>query len=131
MYILVAELERRAKDHDASKLEEPEKSLFDAMTPKLKASTYGSPEYFEMLKELQPALDHHYAENSHHPEHFPNGVVGMTLIDLLEMFADWKAASLRHSTGNFKKSIEINSARFSMSDQLVQIFENTRQVYGL
>jgi hypothetical protein len=70
----IINLENRARIHDLSKLESPEKEAFDVMTPKLKISTYGSPEYKEMLKELGVALDHHYQHNSHHPEHFKNNV---------------------------------------------------------
>lgn len=50
---------------------------------------------------------------------------GMTLVDLLEMFGDWKASSMRHNDGNILKSVEINAGRFKMSPQLVKILENT------
>lgn len=66
---IVSELHQRGGIHDRSKLEEPEKSIFDEFTPKLKDSTYGSDEYKQFLKEMQVALDHHYHVNSHHPEH--------------------------------------------------------------
>jgi len=56
--------------HDKSKLEEPEKPIFDEYTPKLKNCVYGSDEYKTYLKEMQVALKHHYANNRHHPEHF-------------------------------------------------------------
>src|SRR5690349_5544563 len=62
----------RAAHHDASKLEEPEKSGYDNLM-KFKSShdmVYGSPDYAEGLKILGPALDHHYQVNSHHPEHW-------------------------------------------------------------
>jgi hypothetical protein len=124
------ELIRRANCHDESKLKEPEKSLFDKMTPKLAACTYGSEQYKGYLKELKVALDHHYANNSHHPEHYPDGVNGMNLFDLLEMFFDWKAAAERHNDGDIRKSIDINHDRFSMSDQLAQIFHNTAIYLG-
>lgn len=52
-------------------------------------------------------------------------VSDMTLIDLLEMFVDWKASSERHANGDIFKSIEANSRRFAMGDQLRRIFENT------
>jgi hypothetical protein len=52
----------------------------------------------------------------------------MDLIDLVEMFCDWKAATLRHKDGDINKSIEINSQRFKMSDQLKKIFINTLKV---
>lgn len=113
--------------HDASKLQEPEKSMYDKFTPALKSMTYGSDEYKATLKEMGLALDHHYQHpiNTHHPEHFPNGINGMSLIDLVEMLADWKASSMRHADGNILKSLEINKARFGMSDQLFEIFKNT------
>ncbi len=63
------ELIRRANKHDDSKLESPEKEIFDEYTPKLKHSTYGSDEYKEFLKGMKVALEHHYEKNSHHPEH--------------------------------------------------------------
>ena len=119
------ELIRRANIHDNSKLESPEKKLFDEFTPKLKGSTYGSDEYKEFLKGLKIALDHHYKMNSHHPEHYENGVNGFDLFDLVEMFFDWKAAGERHTDGNIYKSIEINKERFNLSDQIVDIFTNT------
>jgi hypothetical protein len=56
--------------HDESKLESPEVEVFDEFTPKLAASTYGSDEYKSYLAAMKPALDHHYAANDHHPEHF-------------------------------------------------------------
>lgn len=119
------ELINRANKHDKSKLNSPEKDLLDEYTPKLKATTYGSDDYKQMLKELSVALDHHYKYNSHHPEYYSDGVDGMCLFDLIEMFFDWKAASERHTDGDILKSIEINKDRFNLSPQLVAIFKNT------
>jgi hypothetical protein len=120
-----AELIRRANVHDNSKLNSPEKEFFDEYTPKLAGCTYGSDEYKLFLKELKVGLDHHYANNSHHPEHYENGVNGFDLFDLMEMFFDWKAAGERHNDGNIYKSIEHNKTRFNLSEQTVSIFENT------
>lgn len=125
-----SELIKRANIHDSSKLESPEKELFDEFTPKLKGCTYGSDEYKEYLKELKVALDHHYKNNSHHPEYYENGVNGFDLFDLMEMFFDWKAAGERHADGNIYKSIEINKDRFNLSEQTVSIFTNTAKRFG-
>ena len=119
------ELIRRANCHDNSKLESPEKELFDEFTPKLKNTTYGSDESKEHPKGLKVALDHHYANNSHHPEHYENGVNGFDLFDLIEMFFDWKAATERHADGDIMKSIEINKDRFNLSPQIQDILKNT------
>lgn len=117
----------RANIHDASKVRSPEKEVFDEYTPKLKNLTYGSDEYKIALEGLGVALEHHYANNSHHPQHFLNGVNGMSLFDIMEMFVDWKAAGERHADGNFSESLRINKERFEISDQLADIFENTRR----
>lgn len=119
------ELLRRAQVHDESKLYSPEVDLFDKMTPKLKNLTYGTQEYKDSLSELKPALDHHYLFNSHHPEHYENGIDEMNLFDVIEMFFDWKAAGERNKGGSMEKSIEVNKDRFKMSEQLVNIFKNT------
>jgi hypothetical protein len=124
-------LKDRAMNHDNSKLEEPELSIFQEYTEKLKGSTYGSDEYKSFLKEMQVALDHHYKNNRHHPEHFENGVDGMNLMDLVEMLCDWKSASERHDNGDIFRSIELNTKRFNLSPQLVNILNNTAKLFLL
>jgi hypothetical protein len=115
----------RMTDHDQSKLSSPEVELFTECTAGLAGCTYGSEEYETFKKRLKPALDHHYANNRHHPEHWKNGVDDMTVIDLIEMLCDWKAASERHNDGNIRKSIEINSERFNLPPMLKRILENS------
>lgn len=116
----------RARVHDTSKLSEPEASVFDEYTSKLKGLTYGSEEYFECLRGMKPALDHHYQMNRHHPEHWQGGIRDMSLLDLIEMFVDWKAATERHADGDLGKSIIGNQSRFGYSDELKSIFERTQ-----
>jgi hypothetical protein len=122
---MINKIAERALLHDLSKIQPGELEYFDIYTPKLKGCTYGSDEYKQFLKELKPALDHHYAANRHHPEHFENGIRGMNLVDLVEMFCDWYAASKRHNDGDIMKSIAINQERFGYSDDLKAILENT------
>jgi rubrerythrin len=165
---VIGNLAARSLIHDASKLVEPEKSMYDEFTPKLRGSTYGSDEYKGFLEDMGAALKHHYENNSHHPEHYEmwqcplcesvfssqdapigitdvrlcpkcsshgaiyesalmpaSGIYGMTLMDLVEMLADWKAAGMRHADGSIAQSLEINRKRFGMSDQLFEIFRNT------
>lgn len=123
--LVIVELLKRQELHDQSKLESPEVEAFTEYTPRLSTSTYGSPEYNAFKAAMKPALDHHYANNRHHPEHFKNGIFDMNLVDLIECLVDWKASSERHHDGNIRKSIEINGNRFNMTPQLVKIFENT------
>lgn len=115
----------RGHVHDDSKLNSPEKECFDEVTGALKELTYGSDEYRAQLTKLKPALDHHYAANSHHPEHYENGVDGMSLLDLLEMLCDWKAAGERHTNGSIQRSLELNKERFKIGEQLQNVLTNT------
>ena len=125
----VTDLLKRATIHDQSKLEEPEKSTFDKITPLLRNTTYGSDEYRKIMRENITAIKHHQKNNSHHPEFYAEGIDGMTLIDLIELFLDWKAASERHADGDIYKSIEVNKERFKLSEQLRNIFKNTASYY--
>lgn len=130
MVQVTKELLDRSTCHDRSKTLPPEVDTFDEYTPKLKTSTYGSDEYKGFLTAMGEGLAHHYANNRHHPEHFANGVDDMTLTDLVEMLADWKAATERHDNGDLAKSLVIQQERFGLSDQLVRILRNTAERYG-
>ena len=123
--LVSTELTNRGLNHDASKLGAVEKPYFDEYTPKLASLDYGSEEYNQSLKELNVALTNHYGTNSHHPEHYANGVNDMTLFDIIEMFFDWKAATERHETGNIYESIAHNKDRHGISEQMCNIFINT------
>ena len=130
MIQVIKEALDRSTFHDRSKTESPEVEVFDEFTPKLKASTYGSDKYKGYLAAMGEGLKHHYEANRHHPEHFPNGQNDMTLVDLIEVLADWKAATERHDDGDLAKSLEIQRERFGLSDQLVAILRNTVEHFG-
>jgi hypothetical protein len=127
-----ANLDDRAALHDASKLKEPEKSGFDVLSGQLASLVYGSPEYRAALKEGKPTIEHHYRHplNLHHPEHWPNGINDMSLIDIVEMLCDWKAASERTKQGSIAASLTHNKERFVIDDQLAAILENTVRELG-
>lgn len=117
----------RAKYHDQSKLGEIEKPGFDEWTPILKDLQYGSKAYKKSLDQLRPYLEHHYANNRHHPEHFSNGIEGMNLLDVVEMLLDWKAAASRTKDGSIFKSLPINIERFGIEPGLAKILHNTAE----
>ena len=127
----------RQVEHDKSKLGEVEKPIFDKYTPKLLKTTYGSTKYKEILTAMQPALRHHYKNNSHHPEYYFNplgftaGLHDMNLIDIIEMLCDWKAASERHYDGDIYKSIKINQERFGYGDELKSILIKTAKYLNM
>ena len=126
--IITDRLTSRGVNHDKIKLESPEVEIFAEFTPKLAKTTYGSPEYKSALAGMKAALDHHYANSRHHPEHFVNGITDMNLVDIVEMLCDWKASSERQMDGNLLHSIEINAERFGYGDQLKHILMNTAKL---
>lgn len=123
---MISLLTIRAMYHDVTKLGPQEKPVFDEVTPSLKKLTYGSEEYNKSLEKMGTALEHHYAHNDHHPEHHPDGINDMSLLSIMEMLMDWKAASERHEDGDIFKSIEHNTERFGLDNvDFPRILRNT------
>jgi hypothetical protein len=121
------QLRQRGMEHDASKFKEPEFSAYAAGLPALQRCEYDSPEYNRLAAEMAPTIDHHYAANRHHPEHWNaphHGLAGMSLIDICEMLADWKAASGK-SGEEFLGILEQQKVRFGIVDPLYSILVNT------
>ena len=140
-------LAARAASHEESKLSPPEKDGFDLIGERQRGITYGSKEYFAQFagETVQESIRLHYAHNRHHPEHWAMGddgvvdkdavadgtaVARMSLLDLIEMVADWRAASERHADGSIAASVAHNTARFGLSPQLSAIVRNTIDEMG-
>lgn len=122
-----------------AKLVSPEVEAFDIATPKLAGLVYGSEEYRQSLRDIKPALEHHFAANDHHPEHFENGVRGMSLMAVIEMVCDWRAASERvkqriddpEKVKTLESGLAYNQERFGYSDELAEIILNTARELGM
>lgn len=100
--VLAVELLLRGESHDRSKLHPPEATMFGEFTPKLKAMQYGSDEYKQALKDMGPALQHHYEHNRHHPEFW-------------EIDQEWKPV------GGYEGHYEVSNLGFIRSlDRVVQ-----------
>jgi len=129
-----AALTGAAEVHDASKLREPEKSTFDWATPRLKHMKMGSKGYEDARAAMRPALLHHYSQNRHHPEYHGDkgvGIYKMDLLDLIEMVADWKAATERHEPpGKLRDSIEGLAERFGYDDRMKELLLATVKRLG-
>lgn len=71
---------------------------------------------------VQKALDHHYANNRHHPEHFEHGIEDMNLLDILEMVVDWDSSASCRGT---ELDTNYSFKRFKIEPQLQKIILNT------
>ena len=112
LWKLAGKLVWRSLVHDLSKYGWTETKHFARTIRKLRNTTYGTDEYFALLESIKPAIEHHYAKNRHHPEHYENGIRDMGALDQLEMICDWCAACKKHKDGNPIQSAAINAHRF-------------------
>lgn len=127
---VLANLIRRVHWHDNSKMVMPESEAFMASVPKLKQFAFGSPEYEQAKAEMGEGLKHHYETNRHHPEHYKTDdgysfLDYMTLNDLLEMLADWVAASKRDPNGDPIKSIDFCCDKYKIDPRTKRFLMNT------
>ncbi len=81
----------------------------------------GTDEYKVALDGMGEGVKLHYKANRHHPEHYANGVDDMTLIDVVEMLADWMAAA---QARNVSVDLKHAAERFGLSEQLVRLMAN-------
>lgn len=124
-------IRERGRLHDASKFSPEERGPLDEMAKLIERegnAPFGSDEYKRRTELLGPMLKHHYENNSHHPEHYTDGVSGMDLLDLVEMFFDWKAASERGEESAM--NVTAACARFNIDPMLASIFRNTADRLG-
>lgn len=119
----------RSEGHDASKFHLPEREGYMRISEKLRGVEYGTHEYAAALASEREAIEHHYAHNRHHPQHFKNGIGDMNMIDILEMLCDWRA---RHDDahGSFADFLEVQQERYGFSDQLLRVMQNTAEYAG-
>lgn len=122
----ITKLTEEAHAHDQSKLQSPEAELFENTPRELRDMTFGSTEYEQNKRtNLKKAMQQHYKNNRHHPEHFPNGILGMNFVDIIVMMCDWQASTLRHDDGDIYRSLDVCQARFEYSNDMKQIMLNT------
>ena len=123
--VCISKLQERLIVHDRSKIFSDELDHFSNLLTDIREIEFGSAAYTEQLGVLDSALEHHYRENRHHPEHFVEGIEGMNLIDILEMTVDWMAAAERSKNGNVMRSLPYEKKRFNIDDQLYRVIKNT------
>jgi len=125
------EMIRRGDVHDASKFDPIEMGPLEEMQKVVDTegqAPFGSDEYKRRTDMLGPMIEHHRANNSHHPEFYADGVAGMDLFDVVEMFFDWRAASERGE----ESAMNLNFAcdKYKIDGELRGILFNTAARLG-
>lgn len=120
-------IEARAIVHDLSKFSLDEFESFVELKKIARTHPYGSVEYDLSMKNNQ-AITLHFARNTHHPEHHHNGVVDMSLLDMIEMVCDWKATNevrlRKNETAiSWEESMELQRKRFSLTDNQLWLID--------
>lgn len=125
----------RATNHDASKLEEPERSNYIGPVYALNVEDnveYGSEKYKELTAQMGIGWEHHKNVNDHHIEYFEpysvqtlnDPIKAMDAFALLEMLADWVAASKRKNNDP-SMAIKFLKDKYQLDEQLESIIRNT------
>ena len=128
---LVSELLQRAAVHDDSKLTEPEVSGFSDNIVKFSEvqTCYLSKVYVNISDQSLTTKQIHWAQNAHHPEYHEAGINGMSLLDIIEMVADWIASCPRYVVlAHAVDMIDKQRERFNIDDQLYSVIINTLPV---
>ena len=114
----------RAITHDNSKYSENELDDHISMAEEMDGIKYGTDAYYAIKRKYETLSAEHFANNRHHPEHHPNGLNDMNLVDVIEMLCDWLTGS--ENTGTpVERSLEINEKRYNVSPQLMKLLRNT------
>ena len=116
----------RALFHDLSKFKTDEASGFSKSSRKYRKVPYAGSSYKDSLSRVGGSLLLHYLRSPHHPQHYPKGLKGMSLLDLVEMFYDWDASCKTQSEGSLSESIQKNKDRFGYDEELMGILMNER-----
>ena len=128
--LMCTALMARAITHDNSKYSESELDGHISQTDEMRGIKYGTDAYYAIKKKYESLSVEHFANNRHHPEHHPNGIDDMTLVDVIEMLCDWLTGS--EDTGTpVERSLEINEERYRISPQLMKVLKNTVRDFDL
>ena len=124
----------RAMKHDASKLEDIERSHYEGPVFSLNTENveYGSERYKKLTDQMGKGWDHHKANNDHHVEFFEpysvqtlnDPIRSMDMFALFEMLCDWVAAAKRKGNAP-AKALDILIEKHPVSEQLQSILRNT------
>lgn len=118
--IFIQLLYKRAINHDSSKLSPDELPLWEQMDLEPRYP-YGTPEYKDKIERYKKVFDKHYGSNRHHPEHYPNGIADMTLVDIVEMLCDWIG---------YKNNVSYKEATKIVADQMLRYKIITEDEYN-
>ena len=122
---VASELRKRGAAHDRTKFTAIEFDAFVSTRSDFKKANYGTREYQECVDKVSHAVEHHHANNRHHTGFHKNGINDMTLIDIVEMLADWKAAERRSPDRELHDTIDYALKKYGVGDQLGSVIKNT------
>ena len=115
------ELQKRLEMHDTSKFSKEEYIPYVWLTEYYRKKQLQQPFDYPtkaIKKQVDMAVQHHYAVNPHHPE-FYNNVEAMSTSDIIEMVCDWAAMSqeLKNSLRQFANKRISEVYKFNESQQ--------------
>jgi hypothetical protein len=107
---------KRAIKHDITKFSKEEFEYVYLLSVNDKNNKFGSKEYYDLVNSTISAKTAHFTRNRHHIE-YHESITKMNYIDILEMIADWCAATKRKN-GDIYCSVDINSKNYSIDKNI-------------
>jgi hypothetical protein len=104
---------KRGLRHDLSKFSKEEFEYVYILSTKGVGVKFGSKEYYDLVDCVLPAKEAHAARNRHHLEFYGNCIDKMSVLDRIEMMADWLAAGHRSGT-KIADSLNINTVKYKI-----------------
>lgn len=111
----------RADVHDLSKFSPDELGGMIAIDRIADEKGLNSPEYMAALS--GPAIQLHHSRHSHHPEYHQNGIRSMSLLDLIEMVCDWKAANQLRGHPEWNESVNMMTERLNLPGEYLLLIQ--------
>ena len=142
----------QAKEHDASKKEDPEKKPYVLVTWKYKCKADGKDFEFtaEQKKQMDQATEHHILNNAHHPEYHskettdlinkndrdkpPSKTIDATKmkdVDIGEMIADWISMGIEKNSSTEEWANNNVNIRWKFSDRQTKIIYELVDKFGV
>lgn len=112
---LAYQLMLRADTHDLSKFAPDEFGGMIEIDRIADEQGLNSPAYMEALS--GGAIQLHQSRHPHHPEYHSRGIEDMSLLDIVEMVCDWKAANQLRGHPAWGESVQMMADRLNLSSE--------------
>lgn len=115
VWMFINDLMKEVLTHDFSKWQTEEYETFVNSRDSLNKSVSGNEEEYQKIL-ISEAVQHHYENNTHHPEYWSNKENSMPLHEIIIMFFDWASRTISKN-GNLNDFWDYNIKKLNQCEQ--------------